>query len=115
METGNIYHTDNKQLIFKLHLTRNYQKLYINHNNDIASLATSNPDTLVVKNNQLVLFDFNNYQICLEIPNYSNENSKCFLYHKNEENLLLRYGWNDINIDDYKSTSNEFLFHIIMN
>ena len=78
METGNIYYIDNKQLIFKLHLPNNYRQLYIEHRNNIASSATKYPDEMVVKNNQLVLFNFNNYQICLEIPNYSNVNSKCF-------------------------------------
>ena len=118
MEAGTIYYIDNKQLIFKLHLPYNYRKLRIRHSDIIASLATKYPDKVVVKNNQLVLLDWNNYEIYLQIPNYSNGNSKCFLYHKNEngENLLFGYGWNhDINIDDYKSTSNEYLFHIIMN
>ena len=117
METVNIYHVDNKQLIFKLHLPYNYRKLRIRHSDIIASLATKYPDKVVVKNNQLVLFDWNDnsYQIYLQIPYYSNGNSKCFLHQKseNEENLLLGYDWNDININDYKSTSNEVLFHII--
>ena len=96
----------------------------INYNNDIASIAKSNPDKVVVMNDQLVLLDnlnkYNNgYCIFLQTPNYNNNNSKCYLYRKdtNGENFLLKYDdWNyNINYDGYKTESNEILFHIIMN
>ena len=94
----------------------------INYNNDIASIAKSNPDKVVVMNDQLVLLDnlnkYNNgYCIFLQTPNYNNNNSKCYLFLKNTngENFLLNYGANyNINYDDYKTESNEILFDIIM-
>ena len=120
MKNGEIHHIDNKQLIFKLNLEKNHQKLYIFHRNDIASIATEYAKHVVVNNNQLVLLDSpindDGYEICLQIPNYNDENSHCYLYSKNENGnkLLLKYGGlnDNINIDDYRTPSNEVLFHI---
>ena len=120
MKIGEVHHINNKQLIFKLNLPKNHRRLYIKHYNDIASIATNHAKYVVVKNDQLVVLDspFNNndYQICLQIPNY-NGNSHCYLYPKNEhgDKLLLKTGaWNnDVNMDDYKTASNEILFHVI--
>ena len=116
MKKGQIYHNDGKQLIFKLHLLKNHQKLYISHRNDIASIEIR----VVVKNQQLVMVDnCDSYEIVLRIRNYDNGNSNCYLYPNNEnrEKLLLKYGeLNDnINIDNYKTASNEVLFHITKN
>ena len=122
MKNGEIHHIDGKQLIFKLNLRKNYRKLYIDHRNNIALIATENAECVVVKNNQLVVLDspsYNNgYGIFLQIPNYDNGNSHSYLYPKNEKGdikLLLKYGdWNeDINMEDYKTASNEILFHVI--
>ena len=122
MKNGQIYDVKNQQLIFKLCIPKNHQKLFISHQINIASLPDHFPDKEVVMNDQLVLLDDNNcngYGIILQIPNYNNNNSKCYLFCKNTngENFLLKYGdWNyNINYDDYKTESNEILFHIIMN
>ena len=116
MKKGQIYHIDGKQVIFKLRLLKNHQKFYISHRNDIASIEIR----VVVKNQQLVMVDnYDNYEIVLRIRNYDNGNSNCYLYRNNEngEKLLLKYGDLDynINIDDYKTASNEVLFHIFKN
>ena len=117
-------HIDGKQLIFKLNLPKNHRKLYIDHCNNIASLATQNANNdhiIIINNNdQLVLlnssFYNNGYEICLQIANYNNGNSHCFLYPKNENGnklLLKNVGLNeDINMKDYKTPLNEVLFHI---
>ena len=122
MENGQIYYVNHQQLIFRLYLPKNHQMLLIDHQNNIASLPKSYRKYVVVMNDQLVLLDNNNnngYGIILQIPNYNNNNSKCYLYHKdtNGENLLMKYlVWNyNINYDGYKTESNEILFHIIMN
>ena len=121
MENGQIYYVKNQQLIFRLCIPKNHQKLWINHQNNIASLAKRHFDDVVVMNDHLLLLDnpinYNGYSIHLQIPNYNSDNSKCYLYHKdtNGENFLLKYGYYNINYDDYKTESNEILFHIIMN
>ena len=123
MKNGQIYYVNHQQLIFKLCLPKNHQKLWINHNINIASLAKKDPNCVVVMNDQLLLLmdnpnNSNAYGIVLEIPNYNINNSKCYLYRKNTngENFLLKYGWNyNINYDGYKTESNEILFHIILN
>ena len=118
MENGKIHHIDDKQLIFKVHLPKNHRKLYIVYY-DIALTATNYAKYVVVKNDQLVLLDNvnnnNDYQIYLQIPNYNNDNSKSYLHQKieNGEKLLLKYTWNyNINIDEYKTPSNEVLFYV---
>ena len=119
MKNEEIYHIDGKQLIFKLNLPKNHRRLYIKHLDHIALSATEHAKYVVVKNNLLLLLDNpyndNNYEIYLQIPNYNNESSHCFLYRKNKngDKLLLKYSaLNDVNMDDYKTPSNEVLFHI---
>ena len=73
-----------------------------------------------MQNDQLVALDnvsnVNDYQIRLQIPNCSNENSKAYIYPKNETKkkvLLINGNWNDhVNLVDYKTVSNEVLFII---
>ena len=117
MENGQIHHINNNQLIFKLRLPKNYAIL-ICHRNNIASIAALNEQYVVVKNHQLVLYDNankkNEYTIHLQILNYD-INSKCSLYQRSEngEKTLLKYSvWNNINMVNYKTASNEVLFHI---
>ena len=120
MENIQIYHIDDKQFIFKLNLPKNQPRFLINHHNNIASLAKKHPNNVVLKNDQLVLWDNRNnrneYQIFLQVPKYNNRNSHCYLYGKNEKGdklLLKNGGWNNnISMDDYKTKSNEVLFHI---
>ena len=120
MKNGEIHHIDGKQLIFKLNLRKNYRNLYIDHRNNIASSATNHARHVVVKNDQLVVLDGpindNDYRIYLQIPNYNNGNSHCYLCRKNEngDKLSLKNSGlkNDVNLDDYRTPSNEVLFHI---
>lgn len=118
MNNGQIYHIDNKQLIFKLHLQENYQTLWINHYNNINETARSCLNMLVMMNDQLVLLNDKDHcfhSIVLQIPNYNNYNSKCYLYHKNtnKKDFLLKYSSNNLyNVENYKTTSNEVLFYI---
>ena len=55
MKNGKIYYVNHQQLIFKLCLPKNHQKLWINHCNNIASLAKSHPDKVGMMNDQLLL------------------------------------------------------------
>ena len=128
MENGQYYHIDNRQVIFKLHFPKNHRNLHISYTTNVASAVNSYPNNVVVSNNQLVLLDNlnnrNDYQIYLQILNYSNNskilnysnNSKIYLFHKSENGakLLLNNGnWNDnINMDIYKTAASEVLFHI---
>ena len=119
MENGEIHHIDDQQFIFKLNLPKNHRKLVINHSDDIASLATEYAKCVVVKNDQLVVLDNpcndDGYEIYLQIPNYDNGNSHSYLYSKNEngDKLLLKNSLsNNVHMDDYRTPSNEVLFHI---
>ena len=121
MKNGEIRHIDDKQLIFKLNHSKNHLSLSIHHFDNISSFATKYAKYVVVKNNQLVVLDMpvndSGYRIYLQIPNYNDKNSHCYLYPKNEnENKLLlkNGGWiNDIIMENYKTPSNEILFHVI--
>ena len=119
MEIGVIYQIDgNKELIFKLNLLKNHERLYVNYHNDIDSIAKRYAKKVKVKNAQLVLLDFENrYYIDLKISNYGNHYSRFYLYHKKNRNgkkSLVYNRLNEINMEDFKSASNEVLFHITM-
>ena len=120
MLNGRIHHIDDKQLIFKLDLPKNLDKLHVDFDRDVSLLTKNFAKNVVVKNNQLVLlespFENDDYQIFIQIKDYNNLSSNCYLYRKSEnvDNLLLENnGWIiDINMEDYRTPSNEILVHI---
>ena len=72
-------------------------------------------DQLVVFNNP---FSKNIQHICLRIPNYDFDNSKPYMYPKNEngEKYLLKHdNLFDIDNDGYRNEKNEVLFYITKN
>ena len=123
MKNGEIHHIDGKQLIFKLNLPKSHRSFRIDHYNNNAPFTTKHANSVVMKNDQLALFDnyanCGDYQIDLQIPDYDNGNSNCYIYPKNENEkklLLENAAWNkNINVGVYKTSLNEVLFHITKN
>ena len=119
MENGENYHIDNNQLIFKLHLPKNYSNFYIDHS-CVAAIAEKNANNIFVMKDGMVVYDepVNPilYEIYLQIPNYGREASKTYMFPRNEttEKLLMTYGKDnkDVKIFNYESEKKEILFHI---
>ena len=118
---GELYHIDDNQLIFKLHLPKNHRWFRIEFV-DIAWVAKTYPDNIIIRNDYMVVYDEGDddnarYEILLEIPNYDNENSIAYMYPKNEtgKKLTLDCGKfiKGIDIDGYKNELNEILFHVV--